>query len=119
MRNPALAVGIVSAAAMMTSLEPVSAQQTRQEYRRMNWAENLPEAVRTFQNRRFTIVSYRTANETGHHPSPGSAQQVEAIRAAARSNQWLVGQLRAKRLTPNDIEWVTRARNGNMVFYVE
>jgi hypothetical protein len=100
---------------------PVDAQQTRREYRRMNWSESLPEYVRTYHGKRLSIVSYRTANfsETGSHPSPGSAQHQKAIRDAAKSNKWLVGQLKAKGLKPDDIEWVMRARNGNMVFYVE
>lgn len=121
MKTFALAVRIAAAAAMvMPTVIPVSAQQTtRQEYRRMNWAENLPEAVRTYHDKRFTVISYSNAHETGHHPSPGTAQQVEAIRAAARANKWLVAQLKARKLTPNKIEWVTRARNGNMVFYID
>ncbi len=111
---------IISLLVVMDAI-PLQAQQDRREFRRMNWSESLPDAVRTYHGKRISIVSYRTASfsETGSHPSPGSAQHVEAIRAAARSNKWLVGQLRAKRLTPNDIEWVWRARNGNMVFYVE
>jgi hypothetical protein len=116
MRKLVIATAIAIAAVMAA---PVSAQQDRKEYRRMNWAANLPEAVRTYHGKRFTVVSYRTAVETGHHPTPGDAQQVKAIQAAARSNKWLVGQLKAKKLTPNDIEWVTRARNGNMIFYIE
>lgn len=102
-------------------IAPVEAQQDRREYRRMNWSENLPEAVRTYHDRRFTIVSYRVADfsETGSHPQPGSDEHVKAIRDAIRSNKWLVAQLKTKKLKPNDIEWVTRARNGNMTFYTK
>ncbi|MHC2364633.1 hypothetical protein [Rhizobium leguminosarum] len=115
----AMIIGIVALTA--AGIGPVQAQQDRREYRRMNWSENLPEAVRTYHSKRFTIVSYRIADfsETGAHPRAGSAEHVAAIRAAIRSNKWLVAQLKAKKLTPNDIEWVTRARNGNMTFYVE
>jgi hypothetical protein len=73
MRKLIFATGIAIAAVMAA---PVSAQQDRKEYRRMNWAENLPEAVRIYHGKRFTVVSYRTATETGHHPTPGDAQQV-------------------------------------------
>ncbi|MBW9118398.1 hypothetical protein JNB88_32895 [Rhizobium cauense] len=108
--------------ALISTLVPalqVDAQQTRREYRRMNWSESLPEYVRTYHGSRLSVVSYRTAHETGSHPSPGDERHVKAIRAAARQNKWLVAQLKAKKLTPDDIEWVMRARNGNMVFYVE
>jgi len=119
MKKLAVIIGIAALAA--TGVGSVQAQQDRREFRRMNWSENLPEAVRTYHGKRLSVVSYRTASfsETGAHPSPGSAEHVQAIRAAARSNKWLVGQLKAKKLTPNDIEWVMRARNGNMVFYVK
>ncbi|CCM78569.1 hypothetical protein [Rhizobium mesoamericanum] len=119
MKKLALTIGI--AALVAAGVGSAEAQQDRREFRRMNWSESLPEAVRTYHGKRLSIVSYRTASfsETGAHPSPGSAQHVEAIRAAARSNKWLVGQLKAKKLTPNDIEWVMRARNGSMVFYVK
>jgi spermidine/putrescine-binding protein len=116
MRKLIVAAGIAIAAVMAA---PVSAQQDRKEHRRMNWAENLPEAVRTYHGKRFTIVSYNTAVETGAVHTPGKPEEVKAIRAAARSNKWLVDQLKAKKRTPNDIEWVTRSRNGNLVFYVE
>lgn len=114
----ALAIAMTIAAATVTAL-PAGAQESRKEHRRMNWAENLPEAVKAYHGKRFSVVSYRTAHEIGAVPTPGSAKEVEAIRSAARSNKWLVGQLKAKTLTPNDIEWVTRARNGNLTFYVE
>ncbi len=113
----AAVLGIVIPAAM--SAYPVDAQTTRQEYRRMNWSENLPDYVRTYHGKRISVVSYSTAVETGAHPSPGDEKHVKQIRDAARQNKWLVGQLKAKKLTPDDIEWVMRARNGNMVFYVE
>jgi hypothetical protein len=102
-------------------IAPVEAQQDRREYRRMNWSEKLPEAVRTYHDRRFTIVSYRVAgfSETGSHPQPGGEEHVKAIRDAIRTNKWLVAQLKAKKLTANDIEWVSRARNGNMTFYTK
>jgi hypothetical protein len=116
MRKLVLATGIAIAAVMAA---PVGAQQDRKEYRRMNWAENLPDAVKAYHGKRFSVVSYRTAIETGALHQPGKPDEVKAVRAAARSNKWLVEQLRAKKLTPDDIEWVTRARNGNLVFYVE
>ncbi|WP_223216533.1 hypothetical protein [Rhizobium mesosinicum] len=113
-----IGLAVITAAA---GIAPVEAQQTRREHRRMNWSENLPEAVRTYHDRRFTIVSYRIAgfSETGSHPSPGSDEQVKAIRDAIRANKWLIAQLKAKKLTANDIEWVSRARNGNMTFYTK
>jgi len=117
MNKLAVVLGIVISAAALA--QPVDAQQTRREYRRMNWSDSLPDYVRTYHGKRLSVVSYRTAHETGAHPSPGDAQHVRAIRDAARQNKWLVGQLNAKKLTPNDIEWVIRARNGNMVFYVD
>ncbi|ARO31247.1 hypothetical protein NXC14_CH03342 [Rhizobium sp. NXC14] len=113
-----IGLAVVTAAA---GIAPVEAQQTRREYRRMNWSENLPDAVRAYHDRRFTIVSYRVADfsETGSHPTPGSEEHVKAIRDAIRSNKWLVAQLKTKKLTANDIEWVSRARNGNMTFYTK
>ncbi len=119
MKRLAIVLGIAMLA--VAGNNPLQAQQDRREYRRMNWSDSLPEAVRTYHGKRLSVVSYRIADfaETGAHPSPGSAAHVEAIRAAARSNKWLVQQLKAKKLTPNDIEWVMRARNGNMVFYVK
>lgn len=116
MRKFALAIAIATAASLVT---PVGAQQNRKEFRRMNWAENLPEHIRTYHDKRFSIVSFRTAVEVGAMPRPGSAEHVKEIRAAIRSNAWLVQQLKAKKLTPNQIEWVTRARNGNLTFYIE
>ena len=116
MRKFALAIAIAAAASVVT---PVAAQQARKEYRRMNWAENLPEHIRTYHDKRFSIVSFRTAVEVGAMPRPGSAEHVKEIRTAIRANQWLVQQLKAKKLTPNQIEWVTRARNGNLTFYIE
>jgi hypothetical protein len=112
----ALAIAIATAASVVT---PVDAQQNRKEFRRMNWAENLPEHIRTYHDKRFSIVSFRTAVEVGAMPRPGSAEHVKEIRTAIRANQWLVQQLKAKKLTPNQIEWVTRARNGNLTFYIE
>ncbi|MBB3316706.1 hypothetical protein FHT77_002587 [Rhizobium sp. BK181] len=117
MRKLVIVLGI--AVSTIPTAVLAAAQQTRQEHRRMNWSENLPTYVRTYHGKRLSVVSYRTAHETGAHPSPGDAQHVNAIRSAARQNKWLVDQLRAKKLTPNDIEWVMRARNGNMIFYVE
>jgi hypothetical protein len=118
MRKFALAVAIAIAASMVA---PVAAQepQTRKEYRRMNRPENLPASIKTFHNKRFTVLSYRTQEETGHHPSPGSAEQVAQIRSAIRSNKWLVEQLKVKKVTPSQILWAWRARNGNMVFYID
>lgn len=116
MMKIALAIAIASAALVAA---PVDAQQTRKEYRRMNWAENLPEHIRNYHDKRFSIVSFRTAVEVGAMPRPGSAEHVKEIRTAIRSNTWLVQQLKAKKLTPNQIEWVTRARNGNLTFYIE
>lgn len=116
----AVIIGLAALTAT-TGIIPVQAQQTRREYRRMNWSESLPEAVRTYHDRRFTIVSYRTASfsETGSHPNQGSEEHVKAIRDAIRANKWLLAQLKTKKLTPNDIEWAVRARNGNMTFYVK
>ena len=120
MTKVALAVAILSVASIVV---PAAAQQTstqtRKEYRRMNWPENLPASIKTFHNRRFTVVSYGMQNETGHHPSPGSAEQVAQIRSAIRSNKWLVEQLKAKKVTPSKVLWAWRARNGNMVFYID
>ncbi|MBX4908455.1 MULTISPECIES: hypothetical protein [Rhizobium] len=116
MKKIALAIAIATAALVAA---PVDAQQTRKEYRRMNWAESLPGHIKTYHNKRFSIVSFRTAVEVGSMPSPGSEEHVKEIRAAIRSNTWLVQQLKAKKLTPNQIEWVTRARNGNLTFYIE
>lgn len=116
-----LPLALAIAISTITVSVQADAQQNRREYRRMNWSENLPEAVRTYHDKRFTVVSYRIADfsETGRHPPQGSEKDVEAIRAAARANKWLVGKLKTKKLTPNDIQWVTRARNGNLTFYVE
>ncbi|EJJ31155.1 hypothetical protein [Rhizobium sp. CF142] len=116
MRKFALAIAIATAASLVT---PVGAQQSRKEFRRMNWAENLPEHIRAYHDKRFSIVSFRTAVEVGAMPRPGSAEHVKEIRTAIRSNPWLVQQLKAKKLTPDQIEWVTRARNGNLTFYIE
>ena len=116
MRKFALAIAIATAASVVT---PVDAQQNRKEFRRMNWAENLPEHIRTYHDKRFSSDSFRTAVEVGAMPRPGSAEHVKEIRTAIRANQWLVQQLKAKKLTPNQIEWVTRARNGNLTFYIE
>ncbi|MBX5214445.1 MULTISPECIES: hypothetical protein [unclassified Rhizobium] len=116
MKKIALAIAIATAALVAA---PVDAQQSRKEYRRMNWAESLPGHIKTYHNKRFSIVSFRTAVEVGSMPSPGSEEHVKEIRAAIRSNTWLVQQLKAKKLTPNQIEWVTRARNGNLTFYIE
>jgi len=81
-------------------IAPVEAQQNRREYRRMNWSENLPEAVRTYHDRRFTIVSYRMADfsETGSHPKQGSEEHVKAIRDAIRANKWLAASSRPRSL---------------------
>ncbi|MGR9060240.1 hypothetical protein ACU8NH_31035 (plasmid) [Rhizobium leguminosarum] len=113
-----IGLAVITAA---SGIAPVEAQQSRREFRRMNWSENLPEAVRTYHERRFTIVSYRTADfsETGSHPTQGSEEHVKAIRDAIRANKWLTAQLKTKKLTANDIEWVSRARNGNMTFYTK
>ncbi len=116
MRKLALAIAIATAASIVT---PVGAQETRKEFRRMNWAESLPGHIRTYHNKRFSIVSFRTAVEVGSMPTPGSDEHVKEIRTAIRSNAWLVQQLKAKKLTPDKIEWVTRARNGNLTFYIE
>ncbi|MFS8148598.1 hypothetical protein [Rhizobium sp. BR 249] len=116
MKKIALAILIATAASVAA---PVDAQQTRKEYRRMNWAENLPEHIKNYHDKRFSIVSFRTAVEVGAMPRPGSEEHVKEIRTAIRSNTWLVQQLKAKKLTPNQIEWVTRARNGNLTFYIE
>lgn len=116
MKKIVLAIAISTAALVVA---PVDAQQTRKEYRRMNWAENLPEHIKNYHDKRFSIVSFRTAVEVGAMPSPGSEEHVKEIRAAIRSNTWLVQQLKAKKLAPNQIEWVTRARNGNLTFYIE
>ncbi|MBB3593685.1 hypothetical protein FHX08_004088 [Rhizobium sp. BK529] len=116
MRKFALAIAIATAAPLVL---PVAAEEARKEYRRMNWAENLPEYINSYQRKRFSVVSYHTAHEIGSVPSPGSDEHVKAIRAAIRSNPWLVQQLKARKLTPNDIEWATRARNGNLTFYIE
>jgi hypothetical protein len=116
----AVIIGIAALTAFAGAL-PIQAQQDRREYRRMNWSENLPDAVRAYHGKRFTIVSYRIAgfSETGSHPQPGSEAHVDAIRAAIRENKWLVAQLKTKKLRPNDIEWASRARNGNMTFYTK
>lgn len=117
MRKFILATVIATVASITAPV--VGAQESRKEFRRMNWAENLPEHIRTYHNKRFSIVSFRTAVEVGSMPTPGSDEHVKEIRAAIRSNTWLVQQLKVKKLTPNQIEWVTRARNGNLTFYTE
>jgi hypothetical protein len=117
MRRFALAIAIVTAASIVAPV--VGAQENRKEFRRMNWAESLPGHIKTYHDKRFSIVSFRTAVEVGSMPRPGSAEHVQEIRKAIRSNAWLVQQLKAKKLTPNQIEWVTRARNGNLTFYIE
>lgn len=117
MRRFVLAIAIATAASIVAPV--VGAQETRKEFRRMNWAESLPGYVKTYHNKRFSIVSFRTAVEVGSMPTPGSDEHVQEIRKAIRSNAWLVQQLKAKKLTPNQIEWVTRARNGNLTFYIE
>lgn len=119
MRN--IIVSLLVALSTVATVMPVDAQQTRREYRRQNWDENLPATIRTYQGKRITIVSYRTADfsETGAHPQQGSEEHVKEIRAAAQSNKWLVGQLKQKKLTPKDIEWAVKARNGNLVIYVK
>lgn len=68
MRKLALTTGI-AIAAVMAALS--GAQQDRKEYRHMNWAENLPGAVKAYHGKRFSVVSYRTAIETGALPQPG------------------------------------------------
>ncbi|MFC5755983.1 hypothetical protein [Rhizobium sp. GCM10022189] len=118
MRRFTLAI-VIATAASIVAPAVVGAQETRKEFRRMNWAESLPGHIRTYHDKRFSIVSFRTAVEVGSMPTPGSDEHVQEIRKAIRSNAWLVQQLKAKKLSPNQIEWVTRARNGNLTFYIE
>jgi len=113
--NLAIALSLLIPAAL-----PASAQETaRQKHRRMNWPENLPESVRDFHGKRFTVLSYHTQHETGHHPDPGTAKEVETIRDAVRANKWLVAELKARKLKPGDIQWVERTANGSMIFYIK
>jgi hypothetical protein len=113
-----LAIGIAISAISVTS--QADAQQNRKEYRRMNWSENLPATVQKYHGKRVSVVSYSSGTyETGQHPQQGTPKQVQAIRAAARSNPTLMSQLKARKLTADKIEWVWLARNGNMVVYVK
>jgi len=94
-------------------------ETTRKEHRRMNWAENLPESVRNFHGKRFTVLHYHTQHETGHHPKPGTKKEIEAIRSAVRGNKWLTAELRARKIIPEDIQWVERTMNGSLIFYIK
>ncbi|EJC83218.1 hypothetical protein Rleg4DRAFT_4958 [Rhizobium leguminosarum bv. trifolii WSM2297] len=116
-----IAISLLLGFSTIVSAWPVQSQETRREYRRMNWNESLPETIRTYKGKRLTVVSYRTAefSETGSHPRQGSEEHVKAIRDAARANKSLVAQLKQKKLSPNDIEWAVKARNGNLIIYVK
>lgn len=112
--NIVIALSLLSPTAYSANAQ----ETTRQEHRRMNWPENLARSVREFHGKRFTVVSYDTQHETGHHPDPGTAREVEAIRSAVRANNWLVAELKARRLRPDDIQWVARTANGSLIFYI-
>lgn len=98
---------------------PNAQETTRKEHRRMNWAENLPKSVRDFQGKRFTVLSYHTQHETGHRPKPGTNKEIEAIRSAVRANKWLAAELKARKIRPDDIQWVEKTMNGSLIFYIK